>query len=527
MAFVRIANVGAAGVIKDIPAHELPPEVWSDAQNVRFREGKIVRSRGHKSVFETVQVAPYSLFPAPIGEDYYWVYCGLAKVYAFQGGVHTDITRSTGGDYSATVSIPWTGGMLTGVLVLNNGIDPPQQWNTTGSSQVLRNLDNWPADVTCRVLRPFKNYLVAADITDSGGTRFPHLVRWSHQADPGTVPSSWEINDAAVDAGSSPVLSDTEGHMLDMLPLLDTNIIYKQDATWGMQLIGGTFIFRFFKIFSQIGMLTRRCVTQLPQGNKHFVVTSEDVIIHDGRIAESVIDRKMRKWLFNVIDTTNIERSFSVANYSENEIWFCFPEQGEGFATLALIWNYREDSYAIRDLPPTVHAGFGKIILEEGEIWDDTDETWDSKQEVWGLNQFAGEQRKILIAGTNDTKLFHADQGNQFDGTNFLAFVERTDWAIAGQDYKGNIKMDAQSMKLFKGVWIRATGGPFQVRLGAQQVLGGAVTWQPPQTFTPGVSEKVDFHGSGRALAIRIESEGDVHWEIEALDIDVELLGRF
>ena len=295
MALAKIFEVGKYGVIQDIEDHELPPEAWTDAKNVRFFAGKALRMTGQDSVHETVQVAPYNVFYCPIAGANYWVYTGLSSVYAVTGSTHTDISKS--GGYSAVADTPWTGGVLNGLLILNNGVDNPQQWSLSGPSVALADLSNWLASTTCKVMRPFREYLVAMDITESG-THDEDLLIWSQPAEPRSAPASWDYTDATKDAGTK-VFSDSPGKLLDCLQLGGVNIVYKQDSTHLMQFVGGQYIHRFDPLFSNTGMLTYRCAVNVPKFG-HFVVTDDDIITHHGvGNPESVLTNKVRQALFN------------------------------------------------------------------------------------------------------------------------------------------------------------------------------------------------------------------------------------
>ena len=94
----------------------------------------------------------------------------------------------------------WTSTLLGGIPILNNGIDPPQQWNLSLASR-MQALDNWPG-VTCKALRGFKNFPDCAECHEIR-RNYPFMVKWSHPAEPGGVPSSWAIDDPTVDAGEN------------------------------------------------------------------------------------------------------------------------------------------------------------------------------------------------------------------------------------------------------------------------------------------------------------------------------------
>ncbi|KKL76808.1 hypothetical protein LCGC14_2041240, partial [marine sediment metagenome] len=245
---IPIHNIGVGGIIKDIPPHLLPPEMWSDGQNMRFRDGKVVKFTGHEAVFDPPSIAPYWAIAAQTAAEQFWLYAGLAKIYTVeQDGTHTEITRASG-DYTGIAGDLWDGTVLAGIPVVTNGVDDPQSWSPIAAATPLVDLPNWPANTTCKHIRAFKNFLVALHITESGTVK-PHMVKWSHPADPGSVPSSWDDTDATKDAGEVELADSQAGIIQDALGLRDILLIYKDNSIWGMQHIGGQFIFRFFPMF--------------------------------------------------------------------------------------------------------------------------------------------------------------------------------------------------------------------------------------------------------------------------------------
>jgi hypothetical protein len=528
MPLVKIHEAGKIGLISDVADHELPPEAWTTARNVVFRDGKVKKARGQTTVFGTPSIAPYGLFPVYVDGVAYWVYAGTAKVYVVQGGTHTNITRQSAGvdvDYSMTTSIPWTGGVLNGVLVLNNGVDDPQMWLPAGPSNKLQALSNWPANTKCQFLRPFRNYLIAGDVTKSG-VRDPYLIKWSHPADPATVPDSWDHTDPAKDAGEYP-LAETPGLLIDCLPMGDVNAVYKSDCVYGMQHTGGDFVFRFWRAPFGAGMLNKRCAAMMPDGSGHFVVTNDDVIGHNLHQAKSLITNRIRRSLFNRINTTATSACFVLPNYKEDSILFCFPENGETLCTLALVWNYRDDTFQYRELPYLFHANTGEADETVDLTWDADSEVWDQDSSVWDAGSFGTAVFDAVIASPQNTKLYLLNDTNQFDGANMHSHVERTGLPIAGVDRFGQPKVDTESIKLWRRVWLRGEGGPVQVMVGTQMVIGGPIEWSEEKTFTFGTDKFLDFLRPGRALAIHIHSEADVDWELHGYDVDIEVLGAY
>jgi len=431
-----------------------------------------------------------------------------------------------GGDYTGAVTDYWNGTLLSDIPVITNGQDDPQSWDPVGTGQRLVDLPNWPASTECKIIRAFKNFLVAMYITKSG-TISPHMVKWSHQADPGAVPNSWDETDPTKDAGENE-LADTEaGVIQDAETLRDILVIYKDHSTWGMQHIGGIFIFRFFKIFTSSGILTQRCVQTVNNGAQHAVATQDDLIIHDGTVAQSVFDKRWRRFYQQTLDPDNFDRSFVQTNPRESELWLCFPQVGQIRPDTAIVWNWKDNSIGVRDLPDAAYIARG--IIDEtapGSTWADHTEAWQANLDEWGGTAFKKQIQELLICDPTNTKFFRVDNTNQFNTANMNSFIERKGLAIAGVDRAGQPKVDFGSRKLVKRIWPKMEGGPVTVRVGTQERAEDMITYGPSQVFTPGVDDFLDVSVSGRLIAVRFESNTDVGWNLEGYDLEVEVTGQ-
>lgn len=530
MPLVTFNNVGTVGIVPDINPVELPPEAWSNGQNVRFIDGKAEKFTGHSAVFDPPSIAPYWLLPVSTSSAYYWIYAGLNKVYVTDGANHYNLTRQTASvdvDYAATADLNWNGGIIGGVPILNNGLDDPQMWNPVDVSNRLQSLtydsgNTWSAKgYTAKVLRPFGQRLIALGITKSG-TEYPTLVKWSHPADPGTVPATWDETDTTKTAGEYDLAEG--GALIDCLPLKDTNIIYGESSTWGMQLIGGNNVYRFYKIFADSGILSRRCVQTFK--GRHLALVPGDLVIHDGQRVESIVDNRTRRWLANSIDETYYNRSFIAPHHMNDEMWVCFPSLGATLPDRALVWNYRDQTFGVRDLPNAPHIGFGVVDPSESQVWDDDSGTWNDDAEVWNNRAYNPAAQTGLICDPTNTKLYRADDTNQFAGADMTAYIERTGlhtFDVGGRAFGG---MDR--IKHVTEIWPRLEGtGTVNIYVGSQMSTGDPVNWSTPQSFTIGTDKKANFRVTGRFIAVRFESTGDSNWKLTGYDMRVEQGGRY
>lgn len=522
---VPINNVAQFGIVADVLPHELPLNAWSAGQNIRFKDNYAEKFSGHQAAFGTPSVAPYWLLPVATPTNYFWLYAGLAKVYSVVGVTHTDITRTVGGDYAATADLNWTGQVLNGVPIINNGVDVPQMWLPAQAGTPLANLTNWPAGVTCRALRAFKTFLLALDVTEAG-TRYPTVLRWSHPADPGAVPTTWDYTDTTADAGRVPI-AQTGDFLIDSVPLRDNNVLYKENTTVGMQFLpGNSDIFRFFTMFNTFGAISRRCIVEAFFGS-HLVFTGDDLVKHDGQVANSVLDSRMRKWLQNQLDATNYGRSFVTVNYPKYEVWLCFVVTGQSFPTQAIVWNWKSNTIGVRDLDLTAHIEPG-IITNAGtsDVWDNDADPWDIDSTVWDSRNYKPNLREMLKARPSTAGLFQMDSTEQFAGTDMTSYLERTGIGIP---FREKDPPDFGVRKFMKAVWPRiegTDGGVVQVYIGVQEVIDGPVTYQAPQDYTIGTTKKIDCRISGRLFALKFRSTTNISWRLHGYDMDVNFMGR-
>jgi len=508
----EVTTINANGIVKDIPTTEVPNEKWTDGNNIQFDNDITQKVLGHQQVFGGTTGSPYWILPFATPTANYWIYPSLTKIYRVTGSTHTDITRLTGGDYSATAAGGWNGGILGGVAILNNGVDVPQMLGTSDSN--CSALTNWTAGMTAQCIRPFKQFLVALDTTESSN-RKPFRVRWSHPADAGSVPSSWDDTDATKDTGYVD-LSQTNGWVIDCLPLKDTNIVYKEDSVWGMSHEGGQSIFKFHEIFNDTGILGRRCVKAFD--DKHFVVTTDDVYVHNGVQKESVIDKQMRDDLFNSIHSSYSQRTFVSPNYEQQEMWICFVSGSnttDAFADKAFIWNWRNNTWSIRDLPNVSHIGWGVVdtVTTAATDWSETG-VWDTDTATWDYRGYNPAQTTLLMADPTNNKFFEVGQTNQYDGTNFTAWVEKT-----GMD------LGLRCIKTVQQICPNISGtGPVDFYIGSS--LEGSITWHGPFSFTPGVNTHIPCRVTGLHFAIKAQTTNDKTWGINFIDIHWKKAGH-
>jgi hypothetical protein len=520
-----IANMNQVGLVKDLAVHQVPSNGFTDAANVRVRNSSVQKVKGYKDLFGTLTDTPYAVFSVvDLNGDPWWVWASETDLFTVDDSYNLREVTNTTADYTAsyTNGDKWQGFDFSGIFVANNGADLPQMLTSLDSTPTkFTDLSTWPTNTTCKVLRPFREYMVALDITKTvSGTdyRYPYMVKWSHPADPGTVPASWDETDNTKDAGELDLPDG--GAVIDCLPLGDVNVIYSETATHIMRYVGGQFVFAFDKVFNDSGILARDCAVEFE--GKHLVVTKGDVIVHNGSTYQSVIDKKLKDYFFYSIDPDFYTRTFVVADHAEKEVWVCFPYTGNEWPNKALIYNWLSGTWGIRDLPntPSIAEGPVDITNTEGSYDGDT-ESFDGDDTPMDWTGINPTKQSLVCAAVSDGVVYLMDSTNREAGSDFTAYIE----------HNGIVLEDLDTTKTILNIYplIYSYGDEeddgLRIYVGSRKTINAATSWEGPFTFVPDTQQKIDCRVTGRILAIRVESDNNMFWRLDGYDIEYQPRG--
>jgi len=483
------------GFVPDQPAWKLPAGAFTDVRNFRFRDGAAERIGGTTLVPGWGSLSATGVWAAGIqgGGAAYWVYANQNVVYATDGASTANLTSATA-SMSADLDLGYTGGPYNGYLILNDGTQNPRSW-APGIANRLVDLAAWPASTSAQVIRPFKQFLFAFRLTESG-TYNGNLIRWSESAQPGNLPSSWDYTDPANDSGRTE-LGQTSDPLVDALPLRNSLMIYKERNTWVADFVGGKNVFAFRQVFSQVGMLTENCA--VPWMGKHFVVTLSDIVIHDGNEAQSILDDRARSWLFGQLDTTNYRRSFAALDWKNREIWFCYPESGATYPNMALVWNWQENTLYPRDLgQETAWAATGILPSNTGnKVIDSISTIMDNLVGATDVERYNPTDFPLLLFGADTPIALQNDEGGDFNGTAITSYLERS-----SVELMKDINRQKKVLRIYPKI-LGANGDTIDIYVGTRAVFSDSTTWFGPYTFTIGTDYKIDCAVTGRIIDLR------------------------
>lgn len=503
MSLARVEVKNPVGINTSVVSGDLPLAVWSDGNNVSFKNGQVTKALGYVPVIDypepVLGLLPYLQFSVP-----FWFLGTSDVIYRTEGGTPVPV----GGPYNADEDNPWNGGILHQVAIMNNGIDLPQAYRP--SDGFFQNLPNWPSNSRCKIMRPFKNYLVALNISKSS-VDFPTVVKWSSPADPGQVPFTWDETDPTNDAGETS-LADTSGAIVDGAKLRDYFIIYKEDSVYLMRYIGGVFVFAFQQLFNDIGIMATNCVAEFD--GSHFVVGIGDVYVHNGVQKRSVIDGVNRERLFKSIRSDKIDKTFVVPDYNRTEMWICYCsyDSDSNYCDKAMIWNWVENTWTFRDLPEVFCSAVGILDPQIPDDWDSDATAWNSDLDPWGSATYNPAKTTILMSSPGREKLYSFGNASTFDGETFTSYLMRT----------GVYLDDNRMMKSLHAVIPHAYGnGEASVYIGTSKTQNGAIDWRGPYTFNLEDQYKVDVKKVGRYLSVRFEFPSTSNWTFNGYTVEV------
>lgn len=522
----EINNLHTIGMVADLPSYQLPPEAWSLAEGIRFRDMMVTRLEGWAQIFGTPSVTPYftvGLFDA--ARSPWWIYTSLTKAYTYHANTHTNITRQSVGvdvDYTATRGEDWEATILGGIPILNNGNDVPQFWADYNAATKLADLNNWPATLRAKRVIAFGPFLFALNCTKAG-VNYPHLVKWSHPAAPGALPVSWDETDLTRDTGEYEVPSESPGGIITALPLKDHLYIYKEGVIWRARYIGGRAVFAFQEFTSGAGTVGLHSVCLTPDGDGHVFVSNDDVMLHNGGSSpQSIIDRRNREALFGTLETDNRHRIFTFANKKHNEVWICYPESGQDYPSRALVWNMRDNSWSTAAGINFRHASLGPVEEQVGVIWSASTDTWQTVDDLWG-KLFP---ESVVLAAPDSNAIALLDSGFNRLGSPMSISLMRAGISFIGRSQSGDPIVDFKQRKLVTRVWFKGVGR-FYVRLGTQTSPTASVEWGAFTLFDTNTDLYIDFASNGRAVAVEFQGYEEEDFAIIGYKVELRLLGHF
>lgn len=534
-----VRQLGAAGIVTDaLPCDVENVSAFTGGVNVRFKNGRVSRGPVCRTI-TTLPHEPGHLLAIPPDASGYDEVVSIAadfgSMYRLNGAAFDDLTpEGHTGSAGPEVIVSCS---LGGVSYINRETHVPQ-FKAPGDNTYSA-IPAWSADDRCRVLRAYKDQLVALGVTKAGRF-YPTMVKWSDFSFYGAPPASWDTGSTTNSAGEN-IVNEMQHEILDGLTLGNTFILYCTASVWSMDYVGGDEIYSFRKLFDEVGVINPNCVAQVR--GLHYVFDRNDIYVHDGVTPRSIADGRVKEFIFGALDFARANLCFVQHDAKLTEIRFCYPA-GDAFAGFLnpqtgcnrqAVYNYSNDTWTFYDVPNIV--GAAKAALISGASWDtDLVQTFDNAGGLW-MSTEGDEDRHCLLASRADPSMGLAE--NRLYGFDLLtggrltqeiadetlkpAIVERTgiDLDAVGKNLTQYINMQA--------IWPQVSlGDPDECfwQFGGSETALAEPLWSAPVRFDPATETRIDINEAGKYLGYRFECGGKSDFQLSGFDVQLVIRGR-
>lgn len=474
-----VRGMDRGGVIKIYAPDQIPDYSFQDVLNVKFKNGKASASDGwvaFASPLDSRTMHGDEFFKRDGSE--FLVAFSLTTAYQYNAGIGPFQSIQDANPFSGNADEFFDTDTGFDIFVMTNGLNPVRKWTGSGTLSLLGGLTTVQGgflNVTGNLIRSFSGFLVLFNTTESGSP-FPQRVRWSVFGQP----ENWTNDVNGNGQAGSNDLADDVGFILWATPFNNYMCIYKERSIYLMQYVGPPTIFSFQRVINGIGIFAQRAVADL--GDEHAFLGSDNFYTFNG-ISIEPIGNPVKDFFFQDLDPGFRNRVQAFVVEEDNEVWWIYPSGAATYAdgtphTLgdpdkAVVWNYLNNTWAIRD-NPGIHWFYYHQITQF--TWQTIpDLSWSATSGAWNDKRFLA-NFPLNIAGLKDGSFIQ--YGGVFDklGVAYTKKLQTKFFDFGKPGVKKRLSyIDVQC----------ATGyaGKLQCIIGHCQNMGDAVRYEAAQVI--------------------------------------------
>jgi hypothetical protein len=536
---VPIRDLGKLGIVKDVAPFDLPPNAWSDGSNVVFGANRVTSAPIPRVLSDITSVESETppLYAAVIesanGYDPIITAHSNYTFNIFQNNTLTDITPD--GNVPSTSDARYTSAVLAGLFYINRPDRVPLYYNSL--TLKLEALPNWDSADRCRLIRAFKDFLIALNVT-KGSTAYPTMFKWSDATLSGQVPDDWDTADLSSLAGEN-VFSEASSEIVDGLTLRNDFAVYTQNDVFMVEYIGGQAVFAFRRAFTDDGAIAQDCVVEVK--GAHYVFGTKDIYVHDGASKRSLLEGRAKSYLYNSINPTKAGQCFAFHYPRLNSVFFCYPSTESGtyyrnptHCNRAVVYNYALDNLSFVDLPNVSSATFAntaaKLTWETamtiqwdqmGGQWADQDDDLVRHVVLTSIkNEGLTESRLIALDDLTSSKIGKPTSSEMLPP----AYVQRSGITLEAL----GVMLDSRSMTstLYPLVQQNSSASNFYITFGRAEEPDVSPLQYNRSRFDPRTTYKVDSRNTGRFLFLKFEFPVEEAVFLSGYDVKLQRISR-
>jgi hypothetical protein len=524
------------GVITDRDPYNLPPSAFSFASNVRFGSGKVESG----PVFRSVSASLAQSEPRFAGSNnptsgVNQVFIGYknGRIYRYSG---SETNYSIAGYVDNTVEATWSETNLADVYYVNREDHVP--WYITSSASLFTALaSGWDSTWRCRLLRACGGALVALNVT-KGATNYPTMVKTSAIPTSGTVPSSWDHTTPSTNATEN-ILSEMKSPIIDADPLGSSLFIYGTKEGWEMIPDGSFDVFKTYKRFDK-GAINANCSKEV--NGKAYVFGPDDIWAHDGVSAVSICEERVKRFIFDNLDTARSNQCFVEYFPALNELRFhyvsgdgyvAFPSVSSGCNRCA-VFSLTNNTWTFDDLPLVYDACEG-LLSATSLTYASVVGTYETFGGTYASLETTSARKSFLYVGVENATFSLAASLYAFDrygaGSTASFSVDENATADRLLERQGidldELEADLEGYKTISSAYpqgrVDEGAASLQFAFGSSDYFGTDAVFGDYQTYDNTENYKVDPNVAGRWLAMRVLHEDYRNFKLSGIDFDIVL----
>ncbi|MCP4385334.1 MAG: hypothetical protein GY798_28640 [Hyphomicrobiales bacterium] len=247
------------------------------------------------------------------------IFCGTAtRLYKLNGSTWTNVTRSSGGDYSLAADNYWSFAQQDNLLYAVQAGDAPQQINVDSGTNFAAVSGSPP---TARYVKAVGNFLFLLDLTSNQGpvaTSGRIQVAWSGFRDF----DFWTFGEKSSDFGTF----FSGGHVMGMTSK-QTGLLFQQNAVNRFQRVGDRRVWVFDKVEAAQGTKSPHSIIE-HQGVAYYYGTDGFVASSPGAFTAEAGVEWVDEWFKTEVNIERIKTVIGALDPTRPRFFWLFPSDG-------------------------------------------------------------------------------------------------------------------------------------------------------------------------------------------------------
>lgn len=268
-----------------------------------------------------------------------------AKLYKAGSSSWTDVTRSSGGDYSASTDTRWRFAQFGDTTLATQKADRMQFATSSNFADVV--LGGTKYAPKSALVETVAGFVMLANCNDTGaglGTSY------GDQANRWWCSGIFDYSDwtpAVSTQCTTGLLVATPGAITGLKRLGSNIVAYKETSAYLGVYVGTGAVWQFDVIPGEAGCASQEAIVDI--GDAHAFIGKSDIYLFDGSRPVSIGDG-IREYFFNRLNATYAYKMVALHDKRNANVWWFYPAGNSTFCNAGIVWNYRSKKWGKCDI---------------------------------------------------------------------------------------------------------------------------------------------------------------------------------